>query len=103
VGAIYLSYGKRHALAGAVDARAIESAHLPGARKDAIWCLDAPAEGGEPPEALSQRAFADMLDATESIVADAVERMERGEVAPAPSTPDACRYCPVAQCPKKGA
>lgn len=110
VGTVYLSYGRKHALAGAVDSRMLEAPHLPGARKGAVWCaaethsVEGVPEGGRPEGMpFADYAFPEMLDATENLVARAVERMERGEVAPEPSSPEACRYCPVAQCPKKGA
>ncbi|MDO4400636.1 MAG: PD-(D/E)XK nuclease family protein [Coriobacteriia bacterium] len=104
VGTLYVSYGKNHAVAGAVDGRAVEAAHVPGARKGALWCMaaepDPTAEAGDRP--YSSYDFTDMLDETERLVEEAVSRMERGEVAPNPVSKDACRYCPAAQCPKKG-
>jgi CRISPR/Cas system-associated exonuclease Cas4 (RecB family) len=104
VGTLYVSYGKNHAVAGAVDSRAVEAAHVPGARKGALWCMaaepDPAVEASERP--YSSYDFTDMLDATERLVEEAVSRMERGEVAPNPVSKDACRYCPAAQCPKKG-
>ena len=103
VGTLYLSYGRRHALAGAVDARAIEAAHLPGARKDAVWCMESTEALDGENRAYAQQDFGAMLDATEQLVAEAIGRMERGEVAPAPTHADACKYCPAKQCPKKGA
>jgi hypothetical protein len=53
--------------------------------------------------AFADNTFATMLDRTEALVADAVARMERGDITPNPSSGEACRYCPVAACPKKGA
>jgi len=107
VGALYLSYGKHHALAGAADGRLLEAAHLPGAKEGALWCWQkAPspdASPGDAPAAFAEMSFAQMLDATESLVAEAHARMKRGEIAPNPSSSAACEYCPVAECPKRGA
>ncbi|MBR0403865.1 MAG: PD-(D/E)XK nuclease family protein [Eggerthellaceae bacterium] len=47
-------------------------------------------------------SFTDMLDETEKLVADAIVHMELGEVDPHPVRPEACKYCPVANCPKRG-
>ena len=110
VGALYVSYG-RQALAGAADARVLESAYLPGARKDAVWCAlaappedapDAGASGGPASVAFDALPFADMLDATEELVAQAVARMEAGDVAPRPANANVCAYCPAADCPRRG-
>lgn len=111
VGALYLSYGKVHGIGGAADVRKLEAAHLPGARKDAIWCaaggpkpagVEAASDAQAAPAPLSDLAFDEMLDATEALVAKAVARIEAGDVAPNPSAPEACEYCPVAACPKRG-
>lgn len=102
VGAFYLSYGKDHKLAGAADSRVLEAAHLPGARGDAVWCaLDNPPGGIDAAESLDELTFASMLDATEDMVAQAVSRMESGDVAPNPAAPAVCDYCPVASCPRR--
>lgn len=101
VGALYVSYGKRHEVAGAVDGRTIEAAHLPGAHAKAVWC----APDDVPPEEVStfaELSFPQMLDATERLVQDALARMARGDVEPRPATPDVCRFCPAEQCPRKG-
>ena len=110
VGALYVSYG-RPALAGAADGRVLEAAHLPGARKDAVWCAlkaplretaDAVASGDPAPIAFDALPFADMLDATEELVAHAVARMEAGDVEPRPANANVCAHCPAADCPRRG-
>lgn len=103
VGALYVSYGKAHGCAGAFDGRVLEAAHLPNARVDRCSCAVASSPDDEPVEEFSQMTFSDMLDATEALVADAIASMEAGYVQPDPVSPDACRYCPVANCPMRGA
>ena len=107
VAALYVSYGKHRAVAGAIDSRAVESPHVPATRKEGPWCAlsEAPMGGDDAPEQalpFAEMTFSQMLDETESLVADAIARMERGEIAPNPSTAGACKYCPVAACPGKG-
>ena len=102
VGAFYVSYGKAHKMAGAADARVLEAAHLPGAKADGIWCaLADPPDGAEAAESFDQLTFATMLDETERVVAQAVERMDAGDIAPNPAAPEVCEYCPVAVCPRR--
>jgi hypothetical protein len=116
VGALYLSYGKRHALAGALDGAQVEAAHVPGARKDALWCRGVNGAGADGDQwgaagatdgaakivRFDSLSFDEMLDATEAVVAAAIERMEAGEIAPNPSAPSVCEYCPVTDCPSRG-
>ena len=52
--------------------------------------------------AYADLSFSEMLDATEQLVADAIARMEAGDVSPAPVGPEVCTYCPVKCCPKRG-
>ena len=102
VGAFYVSYGKAHKMAGAADARVLEAAHLPGAKADGIWCALADPPGGvEAAESFDQLTFATMLDETERVVAQAVERMDAGDIAPNPAAPEVCEYCSVAACPRR--
>lgn len=103
VGALYVSYGKSHGCAGAFDGRVLEAAHLPNARVDHCSCAAACSPDDEPVEEFSQMTFSGMLDATEALVANAIASMEAGRVQPDPISPDACRYCPVANCPVGGA
>ena len=102
VGALYVSYGKTHGCAGAVDALAIDAAHLADANPERSRCAaessaEALAEGD-----FAQMAFSDVLDSVEDIVAQAMASMEAGYVDPNPSTPDSCTYCPCAFCAKRG-
>lgn len=102
VGALYVSYGASRGCAGAFDGRALEAAHLPNMRVDRCSCALDNASGSssdvESVEDFSQLTFADMLDSTEKLVADAIDAMERGDVQPRPSSAEACQYCPVANC-----
>ena len=55
---------------------------------------------------LSQAVFAsfcELLDEVEARVAAALERLAAGDIAAAPTTPDACAYCPVTVCDKRTA
>ena len=101
VGALYVSYGKTSGCAGAFDGRVLEAAHLPGMRVDRCRCAAASPSDLEAVDDFSQLTFADMLDATEALVARAIESMQAGRVCPDPATPDACTYCPVAHCPHR--
>ncbi|MBO4352596.1 MAG: PD-(D/E)XK nuclease family protein, partial [Eggerthellaceae bacterium] len=103
VGALYVSYGKKSGCAGAFDGRALEAAHLPGMRVDQCRCAAvSPSDLGVVDD-FSKLAFPDMLDAAEALVAQAIESMQAGFVHPDPASSDACTYCPVSHCPKRGA
>ncbi len=120
VGALYVGYDKKHGVSGAYDPCVLDTIHLPHINPEKCAC--APKSAGEfspesfaaPPGVLGQLpqtplpsfaelSFADMLDATEVVVARAVEGMRVGEIAAAPTTQDACRYCPDLNCAKRGA
>ena len=47
--------------------------------------------------------FGELLDEVEARVAAALERLAAGDIAAAPTTPDACAYCPVTVCDKRTA
>ncbi len=103
VGALYVSYGARRECTGAYDGLVLESPHLPAMRHDKCCCAaSGSAESGEPGD-FSQLSFADMLDQTEQVISAAVDAMEAGIVDPEPIDGDACTYCPVVHCPKRGA
>ena len=110
VGAIYVSYGSKKKVSGAFDPRMLDAANLPGATDKSCACagvnpqgedLVALLESGE----LSFNAvtFDTMLDLTEHVVAKAIAGMEAGVVERCPATKDACTYCPVLDCDKRGA
>ena len=101
VGALYVSYGKTPGCAGAFDGRALEAAHLPDMRVDRCRCAVASPSDLEAVDDFSQLTFADMLDATEALVARAIESMQAGRVCPDPATSDACTYCQVGYCPHR--
>lgn len=94
VGALYVCYGRHRAASGAFDARALETAHLPGMRH--AECSWAPREGSGPPAGLGG-----LLDETEERVAAALEGLLAGNVEPRPATDGACAWCPVASCPER--
>ena len=126
VGALYVSYGRTHALSGAIGIE-IDAAHLPAMNVDKCRCglrgVDdaraaraalSEAEGLPSVQGASSRddapgivyadyTFAALLDLTEQRVAEAVADMERGKVPPVPQSPSACRGCPVLRCPNRGA
>lgn len=118
VAALYVSYGRVPALAGAYDGRVLEAAHLPGMKHEKHACVgsgepDEPVEscagtpvesqvGGEA-EDFSRMSFEALLDRTEELVAQAEVSMESGFVEPQPRNAKSCEYCPVANCPKRGA
>ena len=105
VGALYVSYGRRPTVSGAYDPRVIDAPHLPGVKTGACGCGTLDAIPDQPPQDFSfaDLAFRAMLDATETLVGDAVTRMCEGDIAPNPSHAKACVYCPVLSCPKRGA
>ncbi len=90
VGALYVCYGREPRLAGAYDARVLETPHLPHMRHDRCACA---------PE--GEGSFANLLDATECRCAQAAQALLSGEVEPAPATPAACAYCPVSSCAQR--
>lgn len=92
VGALYVCYGRTPKLAGAYDACVLETPHLPRMRHDRCAC--SPASG---------HTFAQLLDETEQRVAQAMEGLIAGKVAPDPLGPSACAWCPVAACLKRRA
>lgn len=101
VGALYISYGKSRGCAGAYDGGVLESAHLPAMRHDRCRCaVEAPENQ---PDDLIALPFQDVLNVVEQSVEQAVYSMERGNVQPRPARAEACVYCPVRFCPKRGA
>lgn len=93
VGAVYANYSKGTA-AGAVDDTVVDPA---------CARMEGPARQRS---CLSQTGFAsfgELLDEVEARVAAALERLAAGDIAAAPTTPDACAYCPVTVCDKRTA
>lgn len=105
VGALYVSYGRVPKVAGAYDPRVLDIAHLPGASAKRCSCGLLDGVPSELPDdfAFSDLTFGAMLDVTERIAGDAIAGMCAGDVSCRPSTSDACTWCPVASCPKRGA
>lgn len=90
IGALYVCYGRSHAVSGALD-KSIEPLHVPGLRADR--CVY---KGELGPE------FSDLLDATESRVASALEHLLAGEVPACANHASACTFCPEISCPQRG-
>ncbi len=93
VGAVYANYSKGTA-AGAVDDTVIDPA---------CARMVGPARQRS---CLTQTGFAtfgELLDDVEARVAEALERLAAGDIAAAPTTPDACAHCPVTVCDKRTA
>jgi len=105
VGALYVSYGRKPAAAGAYDSRVLEAAHLPAMHHDKCSCgtLDQMPDPISDDFSLADLSFECMLDVTEQITEKAVSSLCAGNVAPNPAYPQACAYCPVLACPKRGA
>ncbi len=89
VGAVYVCYGRSHAVSGAFDAR-LEPGDFGG--------IDAEACGYMPQGAGS---FADLLDGVERRIDEELGRMFSGDIAPDPSFDGACAWCPVTGCPER--
>ena len=105
VAALYVSYGRAPSVSGAYDPRVIEAAHLPGINAEQCACgsLDLPSDWPLDDRPLSDFTFDAMLDATETIVGEAVDDMGRGVITPKPAYPSVCAYCPVLACQNRGA
>ena len=102
VGALYVSYGKSSKVCGAYDPCALEAPHLPGMRHEKCSCAVADDDRARASFDFQNLTFSTMLDATEELAARAMQAMELGQVEPAPVSADACKYCVVANCPKRG-
>ncbi len=105
VGALYVSYGRRQGVSGAFDARMLEAAHLPAMRHERCSCgLREPAPDRDSDEyAFAELSFPLMLDETEALAAEAIANMQAGVVDARPAYEDACTFCDVLACPKRGA
>ena len=89
VGALYVGYGRLPKVSGALSCD-IEPAHVPGLRAET--CVY---RGDFGPH------FHDLLDATESRIAEALQRLMAGMIAPIPLASGACSYCPEISCPQR--
>ena len=89
VGALYVGYGRNPKVAGAL-ASSVEPLHVPGLRAET--CVYRGERGPD---------FADLLDAVEQRIEGALGRLMRGDIAPDPSTPHACSFCPELSCPQR--
>lgn len=89
VGALYVCYGRSQAVSGALD-KSIETLHVPGLRSDLCTY-----KGELGPE------FADLLDAIEARVAEALDRLLAGEVPARPQSASACSFCPEITCSQR--
>lgn len=114
VGALYVSYKRGHAVAGALDPRFLGPVDFGGGKLDKLLCA-AGAPSGDWVVAAGPRErgqgcrgadfaslpFEDMLDATEQRVAAAVSDMTAGIVAPCPADKEACTYCIAVNCERR--
>lgn len=89
VGALYVCYGRSHAVSGALD-KSIEPLHVPGLRPDR--CVY---KGEFGP------AFGDLLDATEARVSSALECLLAGEMPARAEHASACSFCPEISCSQR--
>lgn len=77
---------------GAWDAQQVGLEELPFTRADARagripWC--------------DVKTFDALLDRCELLVGERMASLANGEISPTPHGPDACRYCPVIDCPNR--
>ncbi len=94
VGTVYLSTKSPHALAGAADENVADLlfGNLRAARIPSV-CVPRTAQG--------ESGMEDLLDRTEELVAEQVERMLAGNVEARPRDWHSCDFCPVAQCERR--
>ncbi|WP_124060391.1 PD-(D/E)XK nuclease family protein [Gordonibacter sp. Marseille-P4307] len=94
VGALFVRYrrGPGGGIAGLYDPTVIGGADLPLPKPEKLSC-----------DATGPFGFAELMDETEARVEEALSRLEAGDIEPAPLHADACSYCPVPRCPKRGA
>lgn len=91
VGALYVNYGNGSG-AGAIDDRVIDPALARMAAKDRKRCSSFEA---------GFDAFGDLLDEVERRIGLAIQGLLEGNVRANPSSPEACKYCPVEICDQK--
>ncbi|OUN87986.1 PD-(D/E)XK nuclease family protein [[Collinsella] massiliensis] len=76
----------------------MEPPAFPSGRVYAFPDLPAPGKKSKKPE--GTLGFTEMLDAVEAGIAEELDRLEAGEIAPAPAK-DSCKYCPIKMCEKR--
>ena len=86
LGAIYASYGRAAKVSGAIDMR-LEPLHVPGIKAQTCTFTHGP--------------LSDLLDSTEQRVAEALDRLLSGDIAPCPARKGACSWCPEISCPQR--
>jgi ATP-dependent helicase/nuclease subunit B len=92
VGALYVNPITSE-VQGAYDARVIGRQDIPFKTKG-----DADA-GAVPFDAAA--SFDELVDRSEQLVAESMQHMAKGRIAPDPIGLEACRYCPVGVCPRR--
>lgn len=90
VGTLYVCYGKNPRSKGTFDGRVLESAHVPHVEYEK--CAWMPRDD-EP--------FSAYLDEVEEQVAQVLDGLFAGNVAPCPSADYVCTWCPVVSCPER--
>lgn len=87
VGALYVSYGCDGHVSGAYDRRILGHTDLPGI--DSEDCCIPEGEYAD---------FGSALDSVELTIAQVLERLAEGRIAPHPRGKDPCGFCPVTAC-----
>ncbi len=87
--ALYVSYSKHNATCGVYDACTIDAVHLPNMNYQACSWVPSNNDG---------MSFTEFLDTVEQVIAQKLENMLAGDIAPCPATAAACKYCPVQSC-----
>lgn len=95
VGALYVSYGRKAQVSGAVDRTVLDEKSIPGIK---IEDCGVP---GVATEALQATSFAEVVGYVEDGIARAAQSMTEGFIAPEPRGKDPCGYCPVLACEKR--
>lgn len=91
VGTLYVNPLKQTVL-GAYDRHVIHAGQIPFTKAEAEAC-------GVPWGDIS--TFDELIDRSEKMVADRMNELAAGNVAPDPLGPGACEYCPVGNCPRR--
>lgn len=95
VGALYVSYGRDGRISGAFDRTVLGDDALPGIEVNDCGVP------GPAAQALGVTAFSELVDTVEAGIADAIESMAQGLIAPDPRGDDPCGYCPVLACERR--
>lgn len=95
VGAIYVSYRRKGGIMGAVDRTVLDNAMLPDID---IEACGVPGPAGDE---LRVASFNELLDEVENRIAQALVKLESGDVVPDPRGDNPCGFCPVQVCERR--